>query len=186
MVGQQFKADIFASVRLLRGAMVGGLVVGGLLLPACGNPQAVTPTEEESSYETEVAEQPEVLEDAAIDPESYLEKPLTINGEVEAVFGTNAYLVREEEYFNNDFGLLVVSPDESLPLPEVGQMVTIEGELRQFVVTEPEAGSEIIWDAEALANVEAAYQEGYVFVARSVTTPLDAAPSAVDGDKAGQ
>lgn len=186
MVGQQFNTDIFSGTRLLRGAVAGGLVIGGLLLPACGSPQAITPTEEEGSYETEVAEQPEVLENAAIDPELYLEKPLTITGEVEAVFGSNAYLVREEEYFNYDFGLLVVSPDESLPLPEVGQMVTIDGELRQFVVTDPASGSEIIWDTESLAEIEDSYQEGYVFVARSMATPLDETPATVDGDSAGQ
>lgn len=149
-----------------------------LALPACStSPEEVaeTPT---TGYEEEVAESPETLEKAAEDPDMYLEQPLTINGEVEAVFGSNAYLVREEEYFNYDFGLLVVNPNDDVTLPEVGQTVTVDGELRQFVVTDIETDYDITWNADLVKEIEATYEENYVFVARSVETPLNDEPAA--------
>jgi hypothetical protein len=149
-----------------------------LALPACSSsPENLseTPT---TNYEEEVAESPETLEKAAENPELYLEQPLTINGEVEAVFGSNAYLVREEEYFNYDFGLLVVNPNDEVTLPEVGQTVTVDGELRKFVVTEVETDYGITWNADLAKEIEATYEENYVFVARSVETPLNDDPAA--------
>ncbi|MDA0673007.1 MAG: hypothetical protein O3C67_04780 [Cyanobacteria bacterium] len=67
---------------------------------------------------------------------------------------------------------------EDLPLPTVGQTVTLQGELRKFVVADLATDTDVAWDNDQVKEIEATYQESYVFVASDITPPLDATPGA--------
>jgi hypothetical protein len=101
---------------------------------------------------------------------------LTVVGEVVETYDSQAFILREEEYFAADEGLLVVMQDSTTPLPNPGEYVELTGEVQQFVVTNLEKDYNIALDNSVAEEIEATFAETPFLLATEVKysqTPSD-------------
>ncbi|GEM_PF-4431015 len=145
-------------------ALAGALVI----LPACSNSSPTTETSESSDYESEVEETTEPLEGAAESPEDYLGEIVTLSGEIQRLYDKNAFVLRDEEYFEPEATILVVNANPmGLELNE-GAYVQVTGEINQFVLADIEQEYDVTLDDELVKEIEADFAEEPVVVATSV------------------
>ncbi|RZM79212.1 hypothetical protein [Leptolyngbya iicbica] len=137
-------------------------------LGACSNPEPQATEEDASTYSEEVAEKPESLEILTDNPELYLGQTLTVVGEVVETYDSRAFILREEEYFAADEGVLIVLRDETAPLPSPGEYVELSGEVQQFVVTDLEKDYEIALDNTVVEEIEATFAESTFLLADEI------------------
>ena len=135
---------------------------------ACSNPEPQATDESTSTYSEEVAEQSETLESVVDNPEMYLGETLTVVGEVVETYGSQAFVLREDEYFAADEGLLVVLQDETTPLPSPGEYVELSGEVQQFVVANLEKDYAITLDNSVVEAIETTFAEAPFLLANDV------------------
>jgi hypothetical protein len=143
---------------------------------ACSNPEPQATENSTSTYSEEVAEQSETLDAVANNPEAYVGETLTVVGEVVETYDSQAFILREEEYFAADEGLLVVMQDSTTPLPNPGEYVELTGEVQQFVVTNLEKDYNIALDNSVVEEIEATFAETPFLLATEVKysqTPSD-------------
>ena len=126
---------------------------------ACSDPDPQATEGTTSTYSEEVAEKPETLESVVDNPEAYLGETLTVVGEVVETYDSQAFIVREEEYFAADEGLLVVMDDKTASLPSLGEYVELSGEVQQFVAADLEKDFNMALDDSVVEEVEATFAE---------------------------
>lgn len=118
------------------------------------------------------------------EPELFLGQTVAIEGDVEKIFNSGAFVMNEDEVVGDE-GLLVigVSPQPILEAGAEGtedyNQVVVTGEVRPFTIAEIERDYDVdltsIWGADVLAEVETTYVNKPVIVATGVY------PSAEEG-----
>lgn len=156
------------------------VLAGALLLPACSNrvPTAEQTTEgmdsnaATSTYEEEVAEQQEPLEQIAKEPYQValdVGSTVSVNGEVVATYDKGVFLVRDQEYFSPDAGVLVVAQDpQTMNVPDVGEYVQLTGELQLIGDANIEVDYDITQDDDYVRDLETEYVEVPIIVAQEI------------------
>lgn len=141
--------------------------VVGLNACSSSEPQATDNTT--SSYSEEVVERPETLESVADAPEIYAGDLVTVVGEVTDIYDSQAFVIREEEYFAADAGLLIVLNDDSIPTPNPGEYVEVSGEVQQLVVTDLNKDYAIAFDNTVIEEIEATFSEAPFLLATEIS-----------------
>lgn len=99
----------------------------------------------------------------AADPAQYYGETLAVTGEIETVYGDNAFTLDEDELFGGEDLLVVVTNPTEAPIQD-GETVATTGELRQFVVADFETDYDLTWDLDIQEELEAEYSERPVLI----------------------
>lgn len=103
------------------------------------------------------------------EPQQYYGKPLAVTGEVEAIQGTNAFTLDEDQLFGaQDLLVLRVPKSANQVAVQNGEKVAVTGVLRPFVVAELERYYGFNWDTGIQQKLEAEYENKPVLVAENV------------------
>lgn len=156
------------------------VAAGALLLPACSNR---VPTVEQtaegtdsnaatSTYEEEIAEKQEPLEQIAKEPYQVtldVGSTVSVNGEVVETYDKGVFRVRDQEYFSPDAGVLVVAQDpENMDVPDVGEYVQLTGELQIIGDANIEVDYDITENDDYVRDLETEYVEVPIIVAQEI------------------
>lgn len=120
------------------------------------------------TYEESVVERPETLEMAMDNPDEYLDETITIVGEVAKVYNAQAFVVRGEDYFEPDDGMLVIAYDPEGPMPEEGEYVEITGEMRSMVLADLDKDYDITLENAIVQELAATFAEAPFLVAENI------------------
>lgn len=138
----------------LPAALAALVVIGG-----CAQDYETTAEQPASTYEKAVAERPETLERVISYPSEYLQEEITIVGEVAGVYSNQVFVVRGEEYFAPDDGLLVIAYDPKGPMPEEGEYIEVTGTVRSTVLADIDKESEITLESAIVQELVATFAE---------------------------
>jgi len=165
---QMLKTGLSSVVRLGKGLGLPIAIVSLATLGACSEPGDVTTDPAADTYEEQVSEQPETLEQAAENPDAYMGETITVVGEVVAQYSDRAFVIREEEYFSPDEELLVIADEGTDPLPDVGEYTEITGEMQMLVVADLNKDYNIVLNDVVLEEVEADFAEAPFLLAENI------------------
>lgn len=104
------------------------------------------------------------------DPQQYYGRPLAVTGEIEAIQGTNAFTLDEDQLIGGQELLVLRTPQSTTTQAAIqnGETVAVTGVLRPFVVAELEREYEFNWDTGIQQQLEAEYRDRPVLVADNV------------------
>jgi len=103
-------------------------------------------------------------------PQQYYGRPLAVTGEIEAIQGTNAFTLDEDQLIGGQ-DLLVLrrtATTANQPAIENGETVAVVGILQPFVVAELEREYDFNWDTGIQQQLEAEYRNRPVLVADNI------------------
>lgn len=122
----------------------------------------------DNTYEEEVAEKPETLEQAINDPAEYVGQTLTITGEVVQAYGSQVFAIREEEYFSADEAMLVITNDPEAEMLNEGEYVELTGEVQILTVADLDREYNVALDNDVVEEIEVTYAESPFFIAENI------------------
>jgi hypothetical protein len=122
----------------------------------------------DNTYEQEVAEKPETLEQAIADPAEYVGETLTVTGEIVKSYGPQAFAIREEEYFSADEAMLVITNDPEAAALNEGEYVELTGEVQILAVADLDQEYNVALDNDVVEEIEVTYAESPFFVAEDI------------------
>jgi hypothetical protein len=105
------------------------------------------------------------------DPSQYYGRTLAATGEIETVYGPNAFTLNDEEFLGGeDLLVIVANPKNTQTAAEVAQdeTVAVTGVLRPFVVAELEREYDLTWDLETQRTLEAEYKTKPILIVDNV------------------
>ena len=122
----------------------------------------------DNTYEEEVAEQPETLEQAIADPAELVGETITVTGEVVKSYGPQVFAIREEEYFEADEAMLVITSDPEAEALNEGEYVELTGEVQILTVADLDQEYNVGLDNDVVEEIEVTYAESPFFVAEEI------------------
>ncbi len=101
-------------------------------------------------------------------PEKFYNQRIAVEGKVDEIRETGLFTIEEDKLFAGK-DLLVYAPDAPTARPvKAGEIITVTGILRPFVVADFEKDYDLKWDLSVKEKVEAEYNTKPVFVADNV------------------
>lgn len=98
-------------------------------------------------------------------PEKFYDLDIAVEGEVEEVIDGTSFTLDEEQLFGAKDLLVINTPvTEALD----GEVVTVTGKLRKFVLADFERDYDLTWDLDVKKKLEVEYSDKPVFVADSL------------------
>ncbi len=99
----------------------------------------------------------------AENPAQYYGLVLAVTGEIEAVYGENAFTLDEDELFGGE-DLLVVVTNPTEAVIQDGETVAVSGQMRSLVTADMGADYDLTWDLDVQKELEVEYSERPVLV----------------------
>lgn len=149
-----------------------------LILSACEQPTPTVGENNSPSEDKEAVVSGEELERTTAevetstdDPEQFVGQTVVLNGEVQQVYGPNAFALRADGTFAQGDGILILVTGRQVPTLTEGETVQLTGEIQRFTGRALKGKYEAALD-EALVSQLANEYEGRPFVITPVVDQL--------------
>lgn len=141
--------------------MVGMLLAATMASACTAGPESTTTPAEADNVTSE---------DVIDETESLIGQSVSIRGEVQDTVGETSFLIRDNQFFDDDAILVINASGEPMFLPEVGEtQVQVTGEVQQFILADIETAYDLTLDPELYAD----YEELPVIIAQSIALAPD-------------